>query len=476
MQSRQHHGVDYVEFTAPDLAAVETFYSAAFGWRFTAWSNGYVAFSGPGLGGGFEQGPARPGGALVTLYSRDLEATLDSVQRAGGHICKGVFAFPGGRRFQFTDPAGYELAVWSDAPPAEGPQLDEVQRAQHDAEEERKHAGAKGSTGARSARPRRVRSRFTARQTAAKFRVVCSPTTKKYRACISALVSDTDSVLVVCAENSEGDVAAAVAAAGGREERVAVSHGSCWDAASLIELERKAAAGGFTVVCVDLSMCGHTLVADGHALLKMLQSLFEHTLHTVLVKSKALERDARAWHNSHSLMQGGLPRHHICEDVQIICAEGVTDYRATIPRVLAAGDRVLEIGCADGVTTQILAAHLKRQEQKSGGGASVVGIDVGAVVVEKARRVQAARMERATAEGSVEEQAICRFEVCDKAAVVACFCAHLRARSKWAAHGPGAIAVCCCSLLPSLSLARAASKLSAITPLNRKPETQDPNP
>jgi hypothetical protein len=61
-----------------------------------------------------------------------------------------------------------------------------------------------------------VRSRFTARQTAAKFRVVCSPTTKKYRACISALVSDTDSVLVVCAENSEGDVAAAVAAAGGR--------------------------------------------------------------------------------------------------------------------------------------------------------------------------------------------------------------------------------------------------------------------
>jgi predicted enzyme related to lactoylglutathione lyase len=449
--ARQHHGVDYVEFSAPDLAAVEAFYSAAFGWRFTARSDSCVAFSGPGLGGCFDHGPARPGGALVTLYSRDLEATLDSVQRAGGHICKGLFAFPGGRRFQFTDPAGYELAVWSDAPPLQ----DEVQRAQHHAEEERKHAGAKGSAGARSSRPRRVRSRFTARQTAAKFRVVCSPTTKKYRACISALVSDTDSVLVVCAENSEGDVAAAVAAAGGREERVAVSHGSCWDAVSLIELEREAAAGGFNVVCVDLSMCGHTLVADGHALLKMLQSLFESTLHTVLVKSKALERHARAWHNSHSLMCAGLPRHHICQDVQIICAEGVTDYRATIPRVLAAGDRVLEIGCADGVTTQILAAHLKRQEQKSGGGASVIGIDVGPVVVEKARRVQAARMERATAEGSVEEQAICRFEVWDKAAVVACCCARVRARSKWVAHGARAIAGCCCSSLPSPSLARA---------------------
>ena len=94
MQARPHHGVDYVEFTAPDLAAVEAFYSAAFGWRFTARSDGYIAFSGPGLGGGFEQGPARPGGALVTLYTRDLEATLDSVQCAGGHICKGIFAFP----------------------------------------------------------------------------------------------------------------------------------------------------------------------------------------------------------------------------------------------------------------------------------------------------------------------------------------------------------------------------------------------
>ena len=195
MAARPHHGLDYIEFTAPDLATVEAFYSVAFGWRFTERGDGYVAFSSSGLGGFFEQGPARPGGALVTLYSRDLEASLDSVQRAGGHICKGIFAFHGGRRFQFTDPAGYELAVWSDVPPSEGPQ-DGVQRAQHDADQERKHAGAKGSAGARSARPRRVRSRFTARQTAAKFRVVCSPTTKKHRACISALVSDTDSVLV----------------------------------------------------------------------------------------------------------------------------------------------------------------------------------------------------------------------------------------------------------------------------------------
>ena len=31
----------------------------------------------------------------------------------GGTIVKPVFEFPGGRRFHFTDPDGYELAVWT---------------------------------------------------------------------------------------------------------------------------------------------------------------------------------------------------------------------------------------------------------------------------------------------------------------------------------------------------------------------------
>jgi predicted enzyme related to lactoylglutathione lyase len=33
------------------------------------------------------------------------------VVAAGGTIVKPIFAFPGGRRFQFTDPSGHELAV-----------------------------------------------------------------------------------------------------------------------------------------------------------------------------------------------------------------------------------------------------------------------------------------------------------------------------------------------------------------------------
>ena len=41
----------------------------------------------------------------------DLEATLHTVTAAGARIVKPIFAFPGGRRFQFLDPNGNELAV-----------------------------------------------------------------------------------------------------------------------------------------------------------------------------------------------------------------------------------------------------------------------------------------------------------------------------------------------------------------------------
>jgi predicted enzyme related to lactoylglutathione lyase len=54
------------------------------------------------------------GGPLVVLYSSELEASCERVRAAGGSITKEIFDFPGGRRFQFTDPSGNELAVWSD--------------------------------------------------------------------------------------------------------------------------------------------------------------------------------------------------------------------------------------------------------------------------------------------------------------------------------------------------------------------------
>jgi len=37
-----------------------------------------------------------------------------AISQSEGTISKDIFSFPGGRRFHFLDPAGNELAVWSD--------------------------------------------------------------------------------------------------------------------------------------------------------------------------------------------------------------------------------------------------------------------------------------------------------------------------------------------------------------------------
>jgi predicted enzyme related to lactoylglutathione lyase len=50
----------------------------------------------------------------VILYASKLEEAQQRVEKAGGKIVKPIFSFPGGRRFHFNDPAGNELAIWSD--------------------------------------------------------------------------------------------------------------------------------------------------------------------------------------------------------------------------------------------------------------------------------------------------------------------------------------------------------------------------
>lgn len=109
----QHHRIDYIEFTVASIAASKAFYGGAFGWTFQEYGPDYCEFRDGRLTGGFAHGTPQPGGALVVLHSAALEDSLAQVEQAGGHITKPTFAFPGGRRFQFTDPDGYELAVWS---------------------------------------------------------------------------------------------------------------------------------------------------------------------------------------------------------------------------------------------------------------------------------------------------------------------------------------------------------------------------
>jgi hypothetical protein len=116
--SHVHHAIDYIEIAVTDVVAAKQFYGAAFGWTFNDYGPDYAGIvkQGGGEAGGFRKDErVTPGGPLVVLFSRDLDATLAAVRTAGGTISKEPFEFPGGRRFQFRDPSGNELAVWAES-------------------------------------------------------------------------------------------------------------------------------------------------------------------------------------------------------------------------------------------------------------------------------------------------------------------------------------------------------------------------
>ncbi|SOC42814.1 hypothetical protein SAMN05892877_110161 [Rhizobium subbaraonis] len=108
--------IDYIEFNVADIARSKAFYGSAFGWTFTDYGPEYCEFQDGRLTGGFTTlAPVNAGGGpLVILFADDLEDALTRVEMAGGRIARPIFPFPGGRRFHFSDPDGYELAVWSD--------------------------------------------------------------------------------------------------------------------------------------------------------------------------------------------------------------------------------------------------------------------------------------------------------------------------------------------------------------------------
>ena len=110
--------IDFLEFPAASVEAVakvKTFYSSVFGWSFKDWGAEYIDTSSSGLASGFNADPEhRPGKPLAVIYASDLAAACDAVVTAGGTLTKETCEFPGGQRFHFTDPAGNELALWSD--------------------------------------------------------------------------------------------------------------------------------------------------------------------------------------------------------------------------------------------------------------------------------------------------------------------------------------------------------------------------
>ena len=102
----------YLELPVGDVGRAKGFYADAFGWTFADFGPTYASTvtgdGDVGLQGDAEQATAQ---ALPVIGVDDLDATLARIEGAGGTITMPIFAFPGGRRFHFRDPAGHELAA-----------------------------------------------------------------------------------------------------------------------------------------------------------------------------------------------------------------------------------------------------------------------------------------------------------------------------------------------------------------------------
>lgn len=102
----------YFELPSKDIGAAKAFYESVFGWEMTDFGPTYASTMTGDVDFGLQADPAEMTRAPLPVISvDDLDAALTAVTAAGGKIVKPIFAFPGGRRFQATDPNGNEIAV-----------------------------------------------------------------------------------------------------------------------------------------------------------------------------------------------------------------------------------------------------------------------------------------------------------------------------------------------------------------------------
>jgi uncharacterized protein len=103
--------LNYVELPVSDIGAAKAFYESAFGWSLAQFGPTYAATTSGDTDIGLQADASEATRApLPVIEVDDLEAALEAVTAAGATIVRPIFAFPGGRRFQFIDPAGNEMA------------------------------------------------------------------------------------------------------------------------------------------------------------------------------------------------------------------------------------------------------------------------------------------------------------------------------------------------------------------------------
>ena len=103
---------NFIELPTRDLAASQAFFDSIFGMKMTQFGPTYACTMTGDVDIGLQADKSEASEApLPVIEVADLEATLSAVTAAGGLITKAIFSFPGGRRFQFRDPSGNELAA-----------------------------------------------------------------------------------------------------------------------------------------------------------------------------------------------------------------------------------------------------------------------------------------------------------------------------------------------------------------------------
>ena len=104
--------LNYVELPVREIGAAKAFYERVFGWSMVEFAPTYAATITGDTDMGLQADAAEATKApLPVIEVEDLEAALQAVEAAGGTIVRPIFAFPGGRRFHFLDPAGNEIAA-----------------------------------------------------------------------------------------------------------------------------------------------------------------------------------------------------------------------------------------------------------------------------------------------------------------------------------------------------------------------------
>ena len=114
--------IDYIEFQVNNIPLAKSFYQHLFNWHFTDYGEDYCEFTDQRLKGGFAKVTTNPNqdiaagliSPLIVFYSEALEDMYEKVVTTEAKMIKDIFSFPGGRRFEFFDPFGHRLAVWSD--------------------------------------------------------------------------------------------------------------------------------------------------------------------------------------------------------------------------------------------------------------------------------------------------------------------------------------------------------------------------